>query len=162
MSEPYYSAPQMHSDPQSQPIFGASFGTALKRYYGKYATFRGRASRSEYWWTQLYLSLIIIILYIPILPWYSDFLSSAASSSRYGSVSRSMPEMGPLTVVALIVVFIFALAHIIPNLAVLVRRLHDANMSGGFIFLSLIPFVGGLIVFVLTLQSSKPEGARFD
>lgn len=162
MSESYYSAPQIHTDPQSHPIFGASFGTALKRDYGKYATFRGRASRSEYWWTQLYLSLIGIALYIPVLPCYLDFLSSATSSSRYGSVSRSSPEMGPLTVVVVIVVVIFVLAHIIPNLSILVRRLHDANMSGGFIFLSFIPFVGGLIVFVLTLQSSKPEGARFD
>ena len=49
-----------------------------------------------------------------------------------------------------------------PSLAVLVRRLHDANFSGFFVFIGLIPFVGGIILLVLTILPSKPEGARFD
>lgn len=42
------------------------------------------------------------------------------------------------------------------------RRLHDANYSGGLILLLLIPFLGGLILLVLDLQESNPEGSRFD
>ncbi len=57
---------------------------------------------------------------------------------------------------------LIALAMIIPNLAITWRRLHDANFAGPFFFLSFIPGVGGLIVFVLELLPSKPEGQRFD
>ena len=32
------------------PYYGAPFPAAVKRFFAKYATFSGRASRSEYWW----------------------------------------------------------------------------------------------------------------
>ena len=57
---------------------------------------------------------------------------------------------------------IWGLATFIPWLAIIWRRLHDTNRSGGFFFLSLIPFVGWIIVLILYALESKPEGARFD
>ena len=32
------------------PLYGASWQEAMRRFFLKYATFRGRASRSEFWW----------------------------------------------------------------------------------------------------------------
>ena len=43
----------------------------------------------------------------------------------------------------------YALATAIPGLAVTVRRLHDVNKSGFFIFVGLIPLVGGIWLLVL-------------
>ncbi|MCL2304922.1 MAG: DUF805 domain-containing protein [Planctomycetaceae bacterium] len=38
----------------------------------------------------------------------------------------------------------------------MVRRLHDAGYSGWMYFISLVPFVGGIILLVFLLQDSQP------
>jgi uncharacterized membrane protein YhaH (DUF805 family) len=43
-----------------------------------------------------------------------------------------------------------------------VRRLHDTNRSGFWIFIAFVPFVGGIILLVFMLLDSNPQGARFD
>jgi uncharacterized membrane protein YhaH (DUF805 family) len=55
---------------------------------------------------------------------------------------------------------LFSLAVVIPGIAVTVRRLHDGNFSGAFYLLTLVGL--SIVVLVLTLLESKPEGARFD
>ena len=81
-----------------------------------------------------------------------------------GSTTPANPSGEPTTAGVAIALLLlpFVLAHAVPSMALAVRRLHDANLSGWFYLLSLIPFVGGLVILVLTLLPSKPEGARFD
>lgn len=43
---------------------------------------------------------------------------------------------------------VVSLALLLPNLGLAVRRLHDINKSGWFLFLSLIPLVGAIILIV--------------
>lgn len=140
------------SVPLSAPYYGASIGTAFSRFWTKYATFSGRASRSEYWWWML-IDLVIWIV-----------LGILARLGGAGVTDASGAMTGPngLGIVVSIVIVLFALATIVPSLALTVRRLHDANLSGFFIFLSLVPFVGGIIVLVMTLLPSNPQGQRFD
>ena len=74
----------------------------LGRYVGcfkKYATFHGRASRSEFWWFFLFNFLAAIIM-------------------------SFIPFIGGL----------YFWVSLIPSLAVLVRRLHDVNRSGWWVF----------------------------
>ena len=52
----------------SQPLYGASIGQAITRFFKKYATFSGRASRSEYWWVYLMNSVIGMVLVFALLP----------------------------------------------------------------------------------------------
>ena len=40
------------------------------------------------------------------------------------------------------------MATIVPSVAVGIRRLHDTDKSGWFLLISLIPFVGGIILLV--------------
>jgi hypothetical protein len=40
--------------PLDLPHYGIGFVDAVKRGFKKYATFKGRASRSEYWWWTLF------------------------------------------------------------------------------------------------------------
>ena len=54
------------------------------------------------------------------------------------------------------------LGLVVPTLALLVRRLHDANLGGGFLALALIPFVGPLLILIFMLLPSNSRGARFD
>ena len=51
---------------------------------------------------------------------------------------------------------IVSLALLLPNLAVLVRRLHDAGHSGWWILISLLPLIGFIVLLVFTLQASEP------
>ena len=73
-----------------------------------------------------------------------------------------MTVTGPLGVILGLIWLVWALATIVPTLAVLVRRLHDTDRSGFWIFIGPIPLVGPVILLVFTVQASRPGGARFD
>ncbi|MBL8562935.1 MAG: DUF805 domain-containing protein [Gemmobacter sp.] len=107
--------------------FKEAIETVLKQ---KYATFSGRASRSEYWWFVLFIMIVALVL-SGIMMMGMDFTTG---------------EMGTLAKLAAGLLVIFYLGVLIPSIAVAVRRLHDRNMSGwwylGFIALSFIPLVG--------------------
>ncbi len=51
---------------------------------------------------------------------------------------------------------IYALAVLIPGIAVSVRRLHDIGKSGWWILISLVPIVGVIILLVFTVLDSTP------
>src|SRR5690349_16329796 len=52
---------------------------------------------------------------------------------------------------------IFALAMIIPSIAVATRRLHDTDRSGWWQLLSLVPIVGVIVLIVFLAQDSRPN-----
>lgn len=137
----------------SQPLYGATFGQAASRFFAKYATFSGRASRSEFWWS--YLLFFIIVMPLAALAGITIGLTGEPTAS--GGVRITAPG-----VIALIVVGLIVLALLIPRISVTVRRLHDANFSGWIFLLVLIPQIGGLIVLIFNILPSNPEGARFD
>jgi uncharacterized membrane protein YhaH (DUF805 family) len=137
--------------PLSAPYYGASLPIAFGRYWRKYAAFNGRASRSEYWWWALVQAIIVGILLAIYIP-----------SLLAGRTGGAGIRIDTGIVVVIVVGGVWGLATIVPTIALTWRRLHDANFSGFYWLLSFIPSVGGLILLVLTLQPSKPEGARFD
>ncbi|MBP7811445.1 MAG: DUF805 domain-containing protein [Candidatus Moranbacteria bacterium] len=100
----------------------------------QYAVFEGRASRREYWMFTGISLLIAIVLGI-------------VDAMVFGET----PMLGIL----------YTLAILVPSLAVSVRRLHDTNRSGWWLFLSLIPIIGAIVLFVFALQSSQNEGNRY-
>jgi len=139
--------------PLAQPYYGAPIGEAVKRFFTKYAVFTGRASRSEYWWWALVNYIVLFALGTVAL-----IAGGAPTVAADGTVAP--PSGGAIVVVLLI--SLYGLATLIPHLALTARRLHDGNFSALFIFIALVPGIGGLILFILTLLPSKPEGARFD
>lgn len=135
------------------PLYGASFGTAIKRFFAKYSDFTGRASRSEFWW--VYLFFVIVNVAISLI------------GTVFGGAGVTIDASGNIVYaggfwISTILSLIWLVATIVPWLAIVWRRLHDGNFAGPFWFLILIPFVGPIILLVLTLLPSKPEGARFD
>jgi uncharacterized membrane protein YhaH (DUF805 family) len=60
-----------------------------------------------------------------------------------------------------VLVGVYLLATIIPSLAVQVRRFHDMNMSGWWVLLNFIPYIGGLIVCVMFCFDGTPGPNRF-
>ena len=138
--------------PLSAPYYGASPGIALSRFWRKYATFSGRASRSEYWWVVLSVQIVAAIF----------FVIGTMSGGIYGPpTAAGAPTLGPGFGIYVTLSLIWNLAVLVPELAVIWRRLHDTNNSGALFFLALVPIVGLLVIVILLLPPS-PEGARFD
>ena len=106
----------------------------------KYAVFDGRASRKEYWLFQLWNILIAAGLAILWMVW--DVYVSPA----------------PWFIGVLL---LYGLAIFIPNLAVLIRRLHDTGREGTWFLISFVPLVGPLVLFIFTLLDSQPGENRF-
>lgn len=142
---PYPSPP-----PLAWPHYGISFGGAVRRGFAKYATFAGRASRSEYWWWALFTTIVVLVLGIPAL------VFGLATSPDGGATP------GPAGVPFLLAAGLFYLAVLVPTIALTVRRLHDAGLSGWLVLLGLIPSLGGLILLVFAVLPPSPNGARYD
>lgn len=138
--------------PLNLPYYNAPFGEAVARFWKKYATFSGRASRAEFWWWYLVGSVVNLIF-------------QALSFAFGGFGIQPDGTMSPPSVAAVIVFVLWglwALATLVPSFAVLARRLHDGNFSAAWIFIALVPFVGGIILLVLTVLPANPAGTRFD
>lgn len=57
---------------------------------------------------------------------------------------------------------IYLLAAFIPSLSVAVRRLHDVGKSGWFLLISLVPFVGSIVLLVFLCMESSDKGDKYD
>jgi uncharacterized membrane protein YhaH (DUF805 family) len=102
----------------------------------RYADFSGRSRRKEYWMYALMQALVYGFLILLIV----------AASYQWGNSNPLADDWRlPASIILLVVVY---LAMLVPTLAVTVRRFHDQNLSGWFILLNFIPWVGGLVVFV--------------
>lgn len=125
-----------------------SITQSVRSVLGQYATFDGRARRSEYWWWTLVYSLVITVLYVlAIVLVGTDAASNPDSDS---------PGAGGIVGLLLIgLMFLLALATFLPSLAVTIRRLHDSGRSGWWYLISLIPF-GGIVLIVFAVTDSTP------
>ena len=118
-----------------------TFTSAIKQCYHKAFTLRGRASRSEYWFFCLYLLILCFVLVTIMV-----FMDSNLQDDDSGLV----PNLKGLSILlAGLALFI----HIVPMFSVTLRRLHDGNMPGWLLLLSIIP-VGNLILFIFMLLPS--------
>ena len=136
--------------PLEWPDYNIGLVDAVKRGFKKYATFDGRASRREYWFWTLGIFLVSLVLYIPII------LAIALGTDSYGHVDGAATGVMFLFGALL---FIFALALIIPSLAVAVRRLHDGGYSGWMYLISFVPLVGGIALLVLMCMPTSHQKA---
>ncbi|WP_245635854.1 DUF805 domain-containing protein [Herbiconiux solani] len=137
--------------PLDAPYYDAPFGAAVSRFWKKYATFTGRAGRAEFWWWWLVNLLVNIVFNI-----------LAFATGGYGmqmDQTYATPSAG--AVVVFILWGLWALATIIPNLALFARRLHDVNLPAWWILIGLVP-VGGIVLLVMAALTPNPAGARFD
>lgn len=98
-----------------------------------YAKFSGRATRKEFWMFALFNFIVSIIV------------SIVASIIRFDSLSG-----------------LYCLAVLIPNLAIMARRLHDTDRSAWWILINLIPVIGQIVIFIFMLLPSKQGQNSYD
>jgi uncharacterized membrane protein YhaH (DUF805 family) len=109
-----------------------NFADAIKSGFSNYVNFSDRACRSEYWYWVLFVVIGFIVTRI----------------IDYG--------IGyPITY------FLFALAIVIPGIAIGIRRLHDLDRSGWWLFLNLIPLVGAIVLIVWFCSQGTQGANRF-
>ena len=105
----------------------------------KYAEFSGRSRRMEYWYFVLFNLIVFIVLEL-----IDALLGTFNVVQGVGLLSG-----------------IYGLAVLIPTLAVTVRRLHDIDRTGWWIFINLIPLIGSIVLLVFALTPGTPGSNRF-
>tara|TARA_B100000475_G_scaffold112057_1_gene81801 strand:- start:115 stop:480 length:366 start_codon:yes stop_codon:yes gene_type:complete len=109
-----------------------AFTTAWRKSF----TYGGKATRSEYWW----FYLIDLVVYFALLSVFSATVDTA-------TVFVSTP-----------IVIIYGIAQIFPSLSIVFRRLRDTGKEWTWIFINLIPIIGGIwFIYLLCQPSGKYE-----
>ena len=95
--------------------------------------FSGRSRRKEYW--------VFVLLNLPFTAvlYAIDNITGLTYGINSGVLSS-----------------IYSLAIIIPGIAVAIRRLHDTNRTGWWLFIALVPLIGAIILIVFYAQDSQP------
>ena len=117
-----------------------NFVQAVKSYFIRWNDFKGRSSRSEYWWATLFASLVSIFLQFP-----------------QAMLAQAEPV---LALVVMIIILVFLLFMVIASFAVLVRRLHDVNRSGWW-FLIYFTIIGIFVLLYWYVQKGDEADNRY-
>lgn len=100
-----------------------------------YAKFSGRSGLGDFWWTVLANFIVGVVL---------------------GIITAILPTLGGIITGA------YSLAVIIPSLALTVRRLHDIDKAGWWIFISIVPVVGEILLIIFLASRGTDGTNRFD
>jgi uncharacterized membrane protein YhaH (DUF805 family) len=114
------------------------FTDAIKTGFQKYIGFSGRAARSEYWYW------VLFVLLLQIAAWLIDM-------TLFGFNTTGVNPIGAIV----------SLATLLPGLAVSVRRLHDIDRVGWWIFLALIPIIGAIVLIYWACLRGTVGANRF-
>ena len=101
-----------------------------------YATFKGRSTRSEYWYFMLFYMLMLVF---PLI--LAGFLG--------------LDENGQMTM--FVISGIVLLIHLIPSISISIRRLHDIGKSGWWYLISFIPYVGSIAIMIMAMIDSTDD-----
>jgi uncharacterized membrane protein YhaH (DUF805 family) len=104
-----------------------------------YAIFEGRSRRREYWTFVICNSIAIAALTV-----VDRVIGTWHAHAQVGLLSG-----------------VFALAMIVPSIAVGVRRLHDTGRRGWWFLVVLVPLVGWITMIVFACQDSQPGANRY-
>lgn len=139
----------------------------------RYADFSGRSRRLEFWMFTLMNFIVACVLLGPAYMMFVQELARHVVLTDGGAASFDADILANLqlntTVLVLFALYaIYALFMLIPSIAVVVRRLHDRNLSGwwylGLILVSWIPLVGlvaSIAFLVFMFLDGTPGPNRF-
>ncbi len=135
---------QPYVDPVGMDPRHYGFVDSVKRAFSQYAKFDGVASVAEYWWFVLFNAILGGVLYFLAIV-LAIGVAAGGGDEEAAGVSGG---------IVLLILGLYGLAVLLPNLGVTIRRLHDAGYSGFFVLLN---FVGlSIVTLVLCILPSKP------
>lgn len=113
------------------------FALFLEALTKRYAQFSGRASKREFWGFMLFrMVAAVAISFVTVIMF---------------EINESLGGIFSL------LCWLFAIALVIPDLSVGVRRLHDTGKSGWWYLISVIPLIGWIWLIILWCQASVNE-----
>lgn len=116
---------------------------AVKHVFSNFATFSGRARRSEYWYFFLFSTIVTSLLGV-----FSKQVPVEISGQVF------MIQENKLLSLYQLIVFL-------PTLAVVIRRFHDVGKSGWNYFWFLLPIIGWIMILVWLCRDSERGANRF-
>lgn len=116
------------------------FRTYQKIIFHEYAHYQGVLSRKTFW-TFAFQNLLVIL-----------FLSALSYAVLYWGLKS--PDF-------LVVPYLYILATMSPVLCADARRLHDTGRSGWWVWITILPYLGSLILLVLLLLPAKTTGNTY-
>lgn len=105
-----------------------TFAEAVRSGFDHYVKFDGRASRPAFWW------------------WFLFGILVGIGASIIDAIIGSFGVVSGLA----------ALALLLPNLSVAIRRLHDTDHTGWWVLIGLIPIIGFIVLLIFYLRQSDP------
>ncbi|MDD5818483.1 MAG: DUF805 domain-containing protein [bacterium] len=136
-----------------------NFFEAIKVCFSKYATFSGRARRSEFWWFYL-LGVILNMAFSVLVKWKMAKIAAIESAIYSGVDTNSLMAQAEsadtIFYTCAIILCVIGLILFIPMLAAWVRRLHDVGKSGHLLWLILLCGIGGLIPLIMCISDGQP------
>lgn len=131
---------------------------AFKSCLRQYATFSGRAPRSEFWF---FVLLKFISFYA--LWFVTGMVSMMVTSGRGISapLPGHLPTFNSSSLYPQIPILAWMLVLLLPSIAVEVRRLHDINRSGWWYWLYLIPLVGLVLMLIWNCEHGTAGPNRY-
>jgi len=121
--------------------------------FRRYADFKGRSCRKEYWMFQFIIWLSLGV--------YGILFSTILGLTGAGTVDSNF---NPVIVIFIIPLIAGILISVIPGIALTVRRFHDQGKSGWFallfMLLNAIPFIGWVfgIIFIAFMMIDGTVG----
>jgi uncharacterized membrane protein YhaH (DUF805 family) len=101
-----------------------TFSEAVKSGFDHYTVFSGRAGRPAFWW------------------WFLFGILVAIGANIIDAIIGTWGVVNGLA----------ALALLLPNLSVSIRRLHDTDHSGWWVLIGLIPIIGFIVLLIFYLR----------
>jgi len=110
-----------------------TFGEAVRSGFDHYTKFDGRAGRPAFWW------------------WFLFGILVGIGASIIDAIIGSWGVVSGLA----------ALALLLPNLSVAIRRLHDTDHSGWWVLIGLIPIIGFIVLLIFYLRQGDAGENRY-
>ena len=120
---------------------GMEFWDGFKKFWTRAFNYHGTTSRREFWWGVLGNSIIMVAL---IALWIV-------------SVTLFKPMVNNFSIATTVLFALFCIVELLPSITLIIRRMHDIDRSGFFIFVLFIPIIGYIWYIYLVTRRGVPN-----
>ena len=150
---PKYGCQGLFNESDNSPKY-VSFGEAIKLYFKNFFNFKGRSTRSEFWFSFLFSIILGIVLDRVLVGLFSALISNRIETSSPESAFKAYNDFARGVYTFTLVSALIGIVLSIPSWACGVRRLHDAGKSGLWILLLCPVFIPAYLKRIPGIDSS--------
>ncbi|MFK4935449.1 DUF805 domain-containing protein [Lactococcus garvieae] len=124
---------------------------AYVKYWKGYVIWDDKMSRKEWWWITLCNFIAVFFIFLPLI---FDIIF-VGTTIQYGDfLVNPFIDLNTVSMIQILFSLYFT-ATFVPSVSLTFSRLRDAGLPLGLFFCILIPFIGGVIIFILMQMPSK-------